>query len=168
MTTTPTSQPNAAATTSTTPAISSAAPSSVIASTPSTQATTAVPLTNSVSVAVPDTDVFDPVMGHGYWLAVFIYIVCSITVLWLWSRITRRVPKPYGGMLWIILLAVLFTPVVVDGAHPQLAPAIVGVVFAALSNDHLRLLSNIFPITLTIGVGFLFGFLYEQIKRKLD
>ncbi|MEC7118859.1 MAG: hypothetical protein VXW65_03015 [Pseudomonadota bacterium] len=100
-----------------------------------------------------------------YPLAVSVYVGGSVLALLLWLRVVRALPRPIGGMSWVILFAILFAPTVTEGANAQLAPAAIGLIFAVITKDHVLMLQSALPILFLIGIGFLLGFLYERLRR---
>ncbi|MEY4517312.1 MAG: hypothetical protein RL180_1658 [Pseudomonadota bacterium] len=101
-----------------------------------------------------------------YAMAVAVYLGGSAVVLWLWWSIAQRLPRTFGGMSWIILVAILLTPTVTDGPNGQIAPAVIGLIFGVIIKDPRLLFSNLLPMLLVIAVGFLIGFLVERMRRQ--
>jgi K+-sensing histidine kinase KdpD len=101
-----------------------------------------------------------------YAMAVTVYLGGSALVLWLWWSIAQRLPRMMGGMSWVVLVAILLTPTVTDGANGQIATAVIGLIFGLIIKDPRLLLSNLLPMLLVIAVGFLIGFLVERMRRQ--
>ena len=45
-------------------------------------------------------------------IAVTVYVLGSMIILWAWYAIAKRLPQPLGGITWIIGFAILLTPTV--------------------------------------------------------
>lgn len=99
-----------------------------------------------------------------YPLAVSVYLGGSALALLLWVRVARALPRPLGGMSWVLLLAILLTPTVTPGINAQLAPAVVGLGLAVVSKQYDQIIPHLLPMLAVIGVGFLVGFLLERLQ----
>ncbi len=104
--------------------------------------------------------------GAEYWLAVTVYLVGSVIALWLWRQVMRPLPHPFGGMGWLIVFALLFSPTVTEGANGQIAPAVIGLLFGLISKNKELILSSLLPILLVLGLGFLVGFLVQRLRQQ--
>ena len=107
------------------------------------------------------TSLFDQVPE--YPLAVSIYLGGSALALLLWIRVARALPRPFGGMSWVVLMAILLTPTITAGANAKLAPAVVGLGLAIVSKQTDQMVTYLLPMLAVMGVGFLVGFLMERM-----
>ena len=73
-----------------------------------------------------------------------------------------RMPHPVGGILWIIVFAILVTPTVSEGPNSELAPAIFGLIFGLLTKEYMLVWSNLSLILFVIGMGLLVGFCWSK------
>ena len=62
-------------------------------------------------------------------VAIIVYVTGAMIALWCWYRLMSRMPNPIGGILWIIVFAILATPTISEGPNSELAPAIFGLIF---------------------------------------
>ena len=67
----------------------------------------------------------------------------AMIALWCWYRLMSRMPNPIGGILWIIVFAILATPTISEGPNSELAPAIFGLIFGVLTKEHVLIWSNL-------------------------
>ncbi|PIE47483.1 MAG: resolvase [Gammaproteobacteria bacterium] len=101
-------------------------------------------------------------------LPVYAYLGGSIIVLILWLFISRFLPKPLGGMSWIILFAVLLTPGASHDYSGKIAPASMGVVYSLLMKDFVQAISNLVPILFVVVVGFFLGFIWQVMLSSMN
>ncbi|WP_205760097.1 hypothetical protein [Moraxella lincolnii] len=101
-------------------------------------------------------------------LPLYAYVGGSVLVLLLWILVVRALPKPIGGMSWVVLLAVLLTPGTAAGDSVELAPASIGVVYGLLTKDHTTALTSLLPIMVVIVVGLFLGFLWQLIRTAIE
>ena len=99
-------------------------------------------------------------------IAVTVYVVGTIIVLWCWYGVAKRLPHLLGGISWIVLFAILATPTVSDGANAEIAPAIFGVLFGVLTKDSPLIWSNLSLILFVIGTGLLIGFCWSKYSAN--
>ena len=97
-------------------------------------------------------------------IASIVYVGGTLLALWLWYTIARRLPRPLGGITWIILFACLATPTVSQGQNAELAPAIIGLIFGVLTKEQPLVWSNLGLIVFVAGMGFLVGFFWTKYK----
>ncbi len=50
-------------------------------------------------------------------IAVTVYLLGSLLILWCWYSIATRLPKLLGGITWMMIFAILLTPTVSEGAN---------------------------------------------------
>ncbi len=97
-------------------------------------------------------------------IAILVYVVGSIIALLCWYGVTKRIPKPVGGLLWIIMFAILLTPTVSEGPNSSVAPAIFGLLFGILTKDQPLIWINASLILFVIGVGALLGYCWSNYR----
>ena len=95
-------------------------------------------------------------------IAVTVYLVGSLIILWAWYAIAKRLPKPLGGMTWLIGFAILLTPTVSEGNNAAIAPAIFGLLFGVLTKEKTLIWSNASLILFVLGVGLIIGALWSK------
>ncbi len=98
-----------------------------------------------------------------YPFAVAFYVGGSALVLLLWTRVARALPRPLGGMSWVLLMTLLLTPTITGGEDPGIAPAVVGLGLALASKQYDEAMTYLLPMLGVMGMGFLVGFLLERI-----
>lgn len=99
-------------------------------------------------------------------IAVVVYLVGSVIILASWYSIAQRLPRPLGGMTWIILFALILTPTVSEGNNASLAPAVFGLLFGFLTHNQALMWTNLSLILFVIGVGFIVGFFWSRYLSK--
>ena len=70
-------------------------------------------------------------------LPMYAYLGGVIIVLILWLLVARVLPRPLGGMSWMMLFAVLLAPGTALGDPSVIAPASISVVYAIMMKDRL-------------------------------
>ena len=99
-------------------------------------------------------------------IAVTVYLLGSVIILWSWYAIAKRLPKPFGGITWIIGFAILLTPTVSEGNNASIAPAFFGLLFGILTKENTLVWSNASLILFVVGLGLLVGYLWSQYMAK--
>ncbi|MDM1247209.1 MULTISPECIES: hypothetical protein [unclassified Acinetobacter] len=99
-------------------------------------------------------------------IAVTVYVLGALIILWCWSSIAKRLPSPLGGITWIIVFAVIATPTISEGPNSAIAPAIFGLMFGILTKDNPLIWSNAALITFVIGVGLMLGYFWSKYKAN--
>ena len=99
-------------------------------------------------------------------IAIAVYLIGSLIALLCWYGIIKFLPKPIGGMLWIILFAVLLTPTVSEGPNSSIAPAIFGLLFGVLTKDQSLIWINASLILFVIGIGALLGCCWSNYRAN--
>ena len=94
-------------------------------------------------------------------IAVAVYLLGSLIALWCWYGVTKRLPKPMGGFLWIVAFAILLTPTVSEGANASIAPAIFGLLFGVLTKEQSLVWINASLILFVIGIGSVIGYCWS-------
>lgn len=95
-------------------------------------------------------------------IAVTVYVLGSIIILWAWYAIAKRLPQPLGGITWIIGFAILLTPTVSEGNNASIAPAIFGLLFGVLTKETVLVWSNASLILFVVGLGLVVGYLWSK------
>lgn len=101
-------------------------------------------------------DLFDAIPEES--IAVTVYILGAIIIMWCWTSIMRRLPKTLGGILWVVLFALIATPTISEGPNSELAPASFGLLFGILTKDSVLIWSNLSLILFVIGLGLMLGY----------
>jgi MFS superfamily sulfate permease-like transporter len=97
-------------------------------------------------------------------IAITVYILGSLIILWCWFGIAKRLPAPLGSITWIIIFAVLLTPTISAGPNSGLAPAIFGLIFGVLTKDTPLVWSNLSLIAFVVGLGFTTGYFWSKFR----
>lgn len=95
-------------------------------------------------------------------IAVTVYLMGSVILLWCWYAIVKRLPQPLGSISWIVLFAILLTPTVSDGNNAAIAPAIFGLLFGIVTKQTLLIWLNLSAILFVIGLGLLLGYYWSK------
>ncbi|AOA58633.1 hypothetical protein [Acinetobacter larvae] len=95
-------------------------------------------------------------------IAVSVYILGAVIILWCWYAVIRRIPAPFGGILWVVLFALIATPTISEGPNSEIAPAIFGLLFGILTKDSPLIWSNLSLILFVIGIGFVIGWCWSK------
>lgn len=101
-------------------------------------------------------------------LPTYAYIGGVIVVLALWILVARMLPKPLGGMSWVVLFAVLLAPGTALGDPSLFAPASIGVVYAVMMKDTATAVSSLIPILVVLVLGLFIGFVWQLIRGAFE
>lgn len=101
-------------------------------------------------------------------LPMYAYIGGAIIVLALWILVARMLPRPIGGMSWMVLFAVLLAPGTALGDPSLLAPASISVVYAIMMKDTTAAVSNALPVLIVLVVGLFIGFIWQLIRGAFE
>lgn len=101
-------------------------------------------------------------------LPMYAYIGGAIVVLALWVLVGRMMPKPLGGMSWMVLFAVLLAPGTALGDPSMIAPASISVVYAVMMKDTAAAVTNALPILVVLVVGLFIGFIWQLIRGAFE
>ena len=101
-------------------------------------------------------------------LPAYAYIGGGIVVLALWVLIARILPRPLGGISWVMLFAVLFAPGTALSDPSTIAPASISVVYAVMMKDMAAAASNTLPILVVLVVGLFIGFVWQLIRGAFE
>lgn len=99
-------------------------------------------------------------------IAITVYLLGSVIMLWSWYVIAKRLPKPFGGITWMIGFAILLTPTVSEGNNASIAPAFFGLLFGILTKENALVWSNASLILFVVGLGLVVGYLWSQYTAK--
>lgn len=100
-----------------------------------------------------------------YQIAVTVYYGGSIFVLWLWYLIAKSLPRPLGGMSWILLFALLLAPTISEGVNAKIAPATVGLLVGIITHEDKLIWANLIPILFVAAMGFFLGYLWNKYQE---
>ncbi len=101
-------------------------------------------------------------------LPMYAYFGGSVLVLLLWILVARMLPRPLGGMSWMLLFAVLLAPGTALNDVSVIAPASISVVYAIMMKDVAAAITNALPILVVLVVGLFIGFLWQLIRGAFD
>ena len=101
-------------------------------------------------------------------LPMYAYLGGVIIVLILWVLVARVLPRPLGGMSWIMLFAVLSAPGTALGDPSVIAPASISVVYAIMMKDTAGAIANMLPILVVLVVGLFVGFVWQLIRGAFE
>lgn len=101
-------------------------------------------------------------------LPMYAYLGGAIVVLALWVLVARILPRPFGGMSWMVLFAVLLAPGTALGDSSLIAPASISVIYAVMMKDMAAAVTNLLPILVVLVVGLFIGFVWQLIRGAFD
>ncbi len=101
-------------------------------------------------------------------LPMYAYLGGSILVLLLWILVARMLPRPLGGMSWMVLFAVLLAPGTALSDPSVIAPASISVVYAIMMKDMAAAVTNALPILIVLVVGLFIGFVWQLIRGAFE
>lgn len=101
-----------------------------------------------------------------YNIAIVVYILGTLIILWCWYGIARRLPATLGVISWIVVFAILVTPTISEGPNSAIAPAVFGLMFGILTKDTPLIWSNISLISFVIGLGLLIGYFWSKYSNR--
>lgn len=101
-------------------------------------------------------------------LPMYAYLGGVIIVLALWLLVARMLPRPLGGMSWMMLFAVLLAPGTAIGDPSVIAPASIGVVYAIMMKDTTGAITSMLPILVVLVVGLFVGFIWQLIRGAFE
>lgn len=99
-------------------------------------------------------------------IAITVYVLGTLIILWCWYAIAKRLPSPLGGITWIVIFAILATPTISEGPNSALAPAFFGLVFGVLTKDSPIIWSNFSLIAFVIGIGLCAGYFWSKYRAN--
>lgn len=101
-------------------------------------------------------------------LPMYAYLGFSIIVLILWLLVARVIPRPLGGMSWMVLFAVLLAPGTALSDPSTIAPASISVVYAVMMKDTAGAVANAIPILVVLVAGLFIGFVWQLIRGAFE
>lgn len=101
-------------------------------------------------------------------LPMYAYLGGVVIVLVLWLLVARMLPKPLGGMSWMVLFAVLLAPGTALNDPSVLAPASINVVYAFMMKDFAGAIANMVPILVVLVAGLFVGFIWQLIRGAFE
>ena len=99
-------------------------------------------------------------------IAITVYILGSLIILWCWFGIAKRLPALLGAITWIVIFAVLLTPTISAGPNSAIAPAVFGLLFGVLTKDSPLIWSNLSLISFVIGLAMVVGYFWTKFKTS--
>ena len=96
------------------------------------------------------------------YVAIIVYVTGAMIALWCWYRLMSRLPNPIGGILWIVVSALLVTPTISEGPNSGLAPAVFGLIFGVVTQEQFLIWTNLSLILFVVGIGLLVGFCWSK------
>ena len=101
-------------------------------------------------------------------LPMYAYLGGAVIVLALWILVARIIPKPLGGMTWMLLFAVLLTPGSALGDPSMIAPASISVVYSIMMKDTAAAIDSAIPILVVLVVGMFVGFIWQLVRGAFE
>ena len=101
-------------------------------------------------------------------LPMYAYIGGAIVVLALWILVARMLPKPLGGVSWMVLFSLLFAPGTALSDPSTIAPASISVVYAIMMKDTASAINNALPIMVVLVVCMFIGFVWQLIRGAFE
>jgi len=101
-------------------------------------------------------------------LPMYAYLGGVVIVLVLWLLVARMLPRPLGGISWMMLFAVLLAPGTALGDPSVIAPASIAVVYAIMMKDTAGAITNMLPILVVLVVGLFVGFVWQLIRGAFE
>lgn len=101
-------------------------------------------------------------------LPMYAYLGGAAVVLALWVLVARMMPRPLGGMSWMVLFAVLLAPGTALSDPSTLAPASISVVYAIMMKDMAGAVSNSLPVLVVLVLGLFIGFIWQLIRGAFE
>ena len=101
-------------------------------------------------------------------LPMYAYLGGAIVVLLLWILVARMMPRPLGGISWMVLFAVLLAPGTALGDPSIIAPASISVVYAIMMKDTTAAVNNALPVLIVLVVGLFIGFVWQLIRGAFE
>ena len=99
-------------------------------------------------------------------IAITVYILGGLIILWCWYGVVKRLASPLAGILWIIVFAFVATPTISEGPNSEIAPATFGLLFGLLTKEYSLVWSNLSLILFVIGIGLLLGYSWSKYKAN--
>ena len=97
-------------------------------------------------------------------LPLIVYVICCALVLLLWLVVMRVIPRPFKGISWMALAAVMFAPGQAAGGTGEIAPAMLGVFHGILMKDFGAAFSASVPIFAVMAALLVVGAVWQMAK----
>lgn len=99
-------------------------------------------------------------------IAITVYVLGTLIILWCWYAIAKRMPSPLGGITWVVIFAILATPTISEGPNSGIAPAAFGFLFGVLTKDSPLIWSNLSLIAFVMAVGLIAGYFWSKYRAN--
>lgn len=99
-------------------------------------------------------------------IAITVYVLGTLIILWCWYAIAKRMPSPFGGITWIVIFAILATPTISEGPNSGIAPAAFGFLFGVLTKDSPLIWSNLALIAFVMSIGLIAGYFWSKYRAN--
>ena len=99
-------------------------------------------------------------------IAITVYVLGTLIILWCWYAIAKRMPSPLGGITWIVIFAILATPTISEGPNSGIAPAAFGFLFGVLTKDSPLIWSNLSLIAFVMAIGLIAGYFWSKYRAN--
>lgn len=99
-------------------------------------------------------------------IAITVYVLGVLIILWCWYGIAKRLPSPIGGITWIMVFAIIATPTISEGPNSAIAPAVFGLMFGILTKDSPLIWANSALIAFVMGLGLIVGYFWAKFKSN--
>ena len=99
-------------------------------------------------------------------IAITVYLGGAAIALLCWYGLMMRIPKPFGGIGWLLVFAILLTPTVSEGTNASIAPAIFGLIFGVLTKDQPLVWANLSLIMFVVGIGLVLGYFWSKYTAQ--
>ncbi|OTG77627.1 hypothetical protein B9T33_14885 [Acinetobacter sp. ANC 5054] len=99
-------------------------------------------------------------------IAITVYLGGAAIALLCWYGLMKRIPKPFGGIGWLLVFAILLTPTVSEGTNASIAPAIFGLIFGVLTKDQPLVWANLSLIMFVVGIGLVLGYFWSKYTAQ--
>lgn len=96
------------------------------------------------------------------------YVGASALVLLLFIFVARVMPRPFGGMLWALALAVLLTPGDTLTGTGQIAPAVANVAHSVLMGDVSEARNAFLPILAVFIMLLFLGAIWQVLRGIME
>lgn len=100
-------------------------------------------------------------------LPLIVYVICCSLVLLLWLVVMRMIPRPFKGISWVVLAAMMFAPGQAAGGTGEIAPAMLGVFHGILMKDPGAALLALVPIFAVMAALLVVGAIWQMAKSVI-
>lgn len=100
-------------------------------------------------------------------LPLTVYVVGCVLVLALWWLIARLFPRPFKGISWVMVAAILFAPGQAAGGGGEVAPAMLGVFHAILMKDFAGAVVAFLPILAVFAALLVVGAIWQMLRSVI-